>query len=134
MTAAPGASPDVTLKERLRIERKNLEDALESLYKQCEPVAPQRRCGIYQLFCGNTEDTTSLAATAQIREILYKSVAKALRCYAAIADQLGEAGYTPAQSTHIKQHIENYVRLREMIQQASGEYIDLKPTSLTCAA
>ncbi len=124
---APGASPDVTLKERLRIERKNLEDALESLYKQCEPVAPPKDDVAYiNYFCGNTEDATSLEATAQIREILYKSVAKALRCYAAIADQLGEAGYTLAQSADIKHRIENYVRLREMIQQASGEYIDLK--------
>jgi type I restriction enzyme R subunit len=124
---APGASPDVTLKERLRIERKNLEDALESLYKQCEPVAPPKDDVAYiNYFCGNTEDPMSLEATAQIREILYKSVAKALRCYAAIADQLVEAGCTAPQIARIKHDIQNYVRLREMIQQASGEYIDLK--------
>ena len=123
----PGGSPAIEMQARLKIERQNLEAALESLFKLCEPVPhPKDDVAYIQFFCGNTEDAQALTQTTQVREILYKSVAKLLRCYAAIANQMSEAGYSASQIADIKRQVESYVRLREILQHASGEYIDLK--------
>ncbi len=122
-----GPSPEIEMQARLKIERQNLEAALECLFTLCEPVPhPKDDVAYIQFFCGNTEDPDALTQTAQVREILYKSVAKLLRCYAAIANQMSEAGYSASQIADIKRQVESYVRLREILQHASGEFIDLK--------
>jgi type I restriction enzyme R subunit len=77
-------------------------------------------------FCGNTEIPDDLKEHETQRVSLYKSTAALVRAYANIADDLTQAGYTDAQVTNIKQDINRYLKLREIIRQASGETIDLK--------
>jgi type I restriction enzyme R subunit len=50
-----------------------------------------------------------------------------IRAYANIADELEPAGYNPADVARIKQKLEYYLNLREIIRKASGETLDLKP-------
>lgn len=50
-----------------------------------------------------------------------------LRAYALIADELDEAGYSASQQVTIRQDLDQYVKLRELIRLASGETLDLKP-------
>ena len=57
---------------------------------------------------------------------LYKSTAAVVRAYASIADDLPDAGYSETQIADIKDRVNRYVKLREIIRQASGETIDLK--------
>ncbi len=49
-----------------------------------------------------------------------------MRAYANIADELEPAGYTSADVSCIKQHLDHYLKLREVIRKASGETLDLK--------
>jgi type I restriction enzyme R subunit len=49
-----------------------------------------------------------------------------VRSYANIADELEAAGYSQPQIAGIKQALDRYVKLREIIRNASGENLDLK--------
>jgi type I restriction enzyme R subunit len=49
-----------------------------------------------------------------------------VRAYANISDDLGRAGYSDADIERIKQTIDRYLKLREIIRNAAGEKLDLK--------
>lgn len=49
-----------------------------------------------------------------------------MRAYANIADELEAAKYTVVEIARIKQDLDRYLNLREIIRKASGETIDLK--------
>jgi type I restriction enzyme R subunit len=49
-----------------------------------------------------------------------------MRAYAAVADQLEAAGYSEADIARIKQQLQHYLNVREIIRRASGESLDLK--------
>ena len=126
-----GASPEVLLQDRLKKGKERLDSALEAVALICEPVQPasvqpDRELAHIHYFCGNTEIPDDLKAHEPQRVALYKSVAALVRAYANIADDLPQAGYTDSQVAGIKQDIECYLKLRQMIRQASGETIDIK--------
>lgn len=50
-----------------------------------------------------------------------------MRAYASIADEMEAAGYGIADIVRIKQQIDYYLNVREIIRKASGESLDLKP-------
>ena len=58
--------------------------------------------------------------------MLYKAVAAFVRAYANIADEIDNAGYSQADIERIKERLEHYIAIREIIKNASGEMIDLK--------
>lgn len=126
--SAPGPDPNVTLKDRLEKGRERLENALEALALLCEPVAPpQDDLDHIHYFCGNTEIPEDLKEREPQRATLYKATASLLRAYANIADELEAAGYSAEDIPRIKQQLDHYLNLREVIRKASGEHIDLKP-------
>jgi type I restriction enzyme, R subunit len=49
-----------------------------------------------------------------------------VRAYANIADELEAAGYSSADIARIRQQLDHYLRLREIIRKASAESLDLK--------
>ncbi len=123
-----GADPEVLLKDRLQRGRERLESALETLSLLCEPVAPPMGdLEHIHYFCGNTEIPEDLLEHEPQRVALYKATASLLRAYANLADELEQAGYAAAEITRIKQQVEHYLHLREIIRMASGEMLDLKP-------
>lgn len=125
--SASGASSDVLLQDRLKKGRERLDEALESVALLCEPVSPpQGELEHIHYFCGNTEIPEDLVEHEPQRSALYKGAAALVRAYASIADDLSEAGYTAARIEQIKQDLNRYLKLREIIRQASGETIDLK--------
>jgi type I restriction enzyme, R subunit len=122
-----GASPEVLLQDRLTKGRERLDQALEALSLLCEPVQPPKgELEHIHYFCGNTEITDDLKEHEPQRVALYKSTAALVRAYANIADDMTHAGYNESQITKIKNDVERYVKLRQIIRQASGETIDLK--------
>lgn len=122
-----GPSPEVLLTDRLTKEKERLDDALEVLAHLCDPVPPPKgELEHIHYFCGNTEVPDDLKAHEPQRVALYKGVAALVRAYASLADDLAEAGYSSAQITNLKQDLDQYLKLREIIRQASGETIDLK--------
>jgi type I restriction enzyme, R subunit len=50
-----------------------------------------------------------------------------VRAYANIADELAAAGYSGADIAHVKQRLDHYLNVRELVRKASGESLDLKP-------
>jgi type I restriction enzyme R subunit len=124
---AGGASPEVLMQDRLKKGRERLDHALETVALLCEPVKPPKtELEHIHYFCGNTEIADDLKAHETQRVALYKSTAALMRAYANIADDLQRAEYTDARIAQIKQDIDRYLKLREIIRQASGETIDLK--------
>jgi type I restriction enzyme, R subunit len=118
---------EIILKDRLEIGKEKLDEALEEFRLYCEPVEPPKDSLAYiRYFCGNTENEDDLKDNEIKRTTLYKSVAVLVRTYASISGDMEEAGYTPTQSTAIKNEVTFAVSLREEIRKASGETIDLK--------
>ncbi|MFZ5531491.1 MAG: type I restriction endonuclease subunit R [Pseudomonadota bacterium] len=124
---AGGADPEVLLQDRLAKGRERLDEALEALALLCEPVSrPKGELEHIHYFCGNTEVAADLQEREPQRVALYKGVVALVRAYANVADELDAAGYSPGAIKNIKDSVDRYVKLREIIRKASGESLDLK--------
>lgn len=118
---------DILLKDRLEAGRERLDTVLEELELLCDPVEPPRNdLAHIHYFCGNTEIPEELKARELLRNTLYKAIVSFIRAYAAIADELSDAGYSDQEAERIRQRMDHYLNLREVIKKASGETIDLK--------
>ena len=125
--AEEGVNAEINLKDRLENGRETLEAAREAYGHLVELVqAPKTELDYIRYFCGNSEIPEQLAETEPLRVQLYKLVAMLVRSYAAISDNIVEAGYTVGEAAIIQAEIEQAVALRETIRHASGETIDLK--------
>jgi type I restriction enzyme R subunit len=125
--SAGGASPEVVMKNRLEEGRRRLDEAREAFDLLCEPVAPPRgELEYIRCFCGDLDNPNDLAEREPQRVALYQSVARLLRAYAAIADELSGADYTSSDIAAIEEEKERAVHVRAVIRRASNETIDLK--------
>lgn len=115
------------LSDRLAKSKERLDDALETIRALCEDVVPPKGTPQYiAFFCGNPQFKEDLKDTEPKRVALYKAVIALIRAYANIADEMEEAGYTPAQIECIKIEIKHFEQVRKEIQLASGDWVDLK--------
>lgn len=118
---------DILLKDRLKAGRKRLDAALEALDLLCQPVPPPKGDLEYiHYFCGNSEQADDLKLREPQRHALYKTIVEFIRAYANLADEMEAAGYDARQQASIKTQMDNYLKLRDIIRNASGERIDLK--------
>lgn len=125
--SAGGASPEVTMQDRLKKGKERLDAAIEALALLCEPVTPPKGdLEHIHYFCGNTELPESLKEHEPQRVALYKSTVALIRAYANIAEELEPAGYSAADITRIKELVDYHLRLREIIRRAAEETLDLK--------
>jgi Type I restriction enzyme R protein N terminus (HSDR_N) len=110
------------------LELKNSRVSIEEgIYLICEPVPPPRDDNAYRrYFCGNTEMASDLADREPLRATFYKTCAALVRAFAHIADDLDMAGYSAPEVDEIKRFVADYVKLRDMVRNASGETLDLK--------
>lgn len=115
------------MQNRLQKGRERLDSAIETLALLCEPVEqPKGELQHIHYFCGNTEIPTDLEEREPQRVAFYKATVSLIRAYANIADELEPAGYSAADIARIKQKLEYYLNVREIIRKASGETLDLK--------
>ena len=122
-----GADPDVLVQDRLKKGKERLDNAIEALALLCEPVElPKGELEHIHYFCGNTEIPTDLEEREPQRAALYKAIVALVRSYANIGDELEPAGYDASDISRIKQQLDHYLNVREIIRKASGESIDLK--------
>ena len=122
-----GVDPEVLLQDRLKKGRERLDYSLEAVAMLCEPVDPPKgELEHIHYFCGNTENPDDLKEREPQRAALYKATAVLVRSYANIADELEAAGYSQPEIAGIKQALDRYVKLLEIIRNASGENLDLK--------
>ena len=125
--SAGGADPEVLMQDRLQKGKERLDDAIERLALLCEPVDPPKgELEHIHYFCGNTEIPTDLQEREPRRVALYKATVNFLRAYANIADEMEPAGYSADDVARIKQQLDHYLNVREIVRMASGETLDLK--------
>ena len=119
------------LTDRLDKAREQLEDSLETLRALCEPVTPSKdMVDYYHYFCGtNTEafDLDELEGNMPKREQLYNLSAAALRAFGEVSGELQEKyRYTVDQIKAIEREVTYYIKVRDDVRLASGDYVDLK--------
>jgi len=125
--SAGGAEPEVLMQNRLKKGKERLDQALETLDLLCVNVLPPRTdLEFIHYFCGNAEIPTDLKEREPHREALYKGTVNLIRAYANIADELEKAGYSTEDITRIKTKLDEYLKLRDTIRNASNESLDLK--------
>lgn len=116
------------LEDRLDKARNRLEEALETVRALCEPVqAPKDQQAYFRYFSskdhGNAEQ---LKDNEPQRLSLYKHTAALVRAYAAIANEMKDAGYSEDEAEKIKKEVTFYENLRCEVKLHSGDAIDLK--------
>jgi type I restriction enzyme R subunit len=119
------------LTNRLTEGRKGLEEALQAVVTLCEVVEPQNREGFFAYFVyaettAPEQQNAETEANAEKREKLYKLVSTLVRRYIDIANDMGKAGYTPAEAAEIKRKVDDYNKLKDEIKLKSGDALDLK--------
>ena len=126
--ADSGGDNNVHLKDWLSEGRKRLDEAREALSYLCEPVQLPRAVEQYlHYFCGDAANPNALNETEALRISFYKAVAVCVRAFAAMAQNLAEAGYSDAEAATIKQEVRLYGEIRSAIKKHSGEELDIKP-------
>jgi len=123
-----GGDNNVHLKNWLDEGRKKLDEAREALRYLCEPVALPREVEQFlHYFCGDAANPNALNETEALRISFYKAVAVFVRAFAAIAQDLADAGYSGADAAALQKDVEFYSEIRAAIKKHSGEELDIKP-------
>jgi type I restriction enzyme R subunit len=118
---------EILLKDRLKLGKERLDNAIEEITLLCEPVLPPKSKLDYQhYFCGNPEIEEQLKSTEIRRTSLYKATVALIRAYANIVAEMEEAGYFIKDQEDVKAKVDFYLKLREEIRMASGETLDMK--------
>jgi len=122
------AENNVHLKDWLAEGKKALDAAREALRYLCEPVALPREVEQFlHYFCGDAGNPHALTETEALRVSFYKAVAVFVRAFAAIVQDLTQAGYSDAEAAALQKDVEFYGEMRSAIKKHSGEELDIKP-------
>ena len=116
------------LKNRIESAKQDLDNALEMMRGLCEPVKyPKNTQDYYAYFC-STDDASidEKLEKEQLRVTLYKSVAKLLRAYANIANEMADCGYSADEITRIQSDVKHFESVRESIKMMSADMLDMK--------
>ena len=123
-----GGDNNVNLKDWLTEGKKKVDEAREALRYLCEPAPLPREVEQFlHYFCGDAANPNALNETEALRVSFYKAVAVFVRAYAAIAQDLTEAGYSDADAAALKKEVDFYSEIRSAIKKHSGEELDIKP-------
>lgn len=116
------------LKDRLQQARLDLDDALEMVRALCEPVkAPRATQDYIHYFCGESGvNPDALSEKEALRLTLYQNVAKLIRAFANVANELPQAGFTTAEAEQIRAEVAYYEKVRDEVKLASGDLVDMK--------
>ena len=123
-----GSDGNVIVKDWLKEGKAKLDAAREALSYLCAPVsAPKEIEQFIHYFCGDATNPEALTNTEPLRITFYKSVSTFVRAYADLAQNLAEAGYSPADAQALQKEADFYAEVREAIKMHSGEEFDIKP-------
>ena len=116
------------IKDRTEEARKYFLETLEALDELCEGVAvPQAELDYIHYFCGeNGVDLDADEAFARSREKLYKLVSCLDRAISEFKPRMDDAGISPSAQAKFDERVSTYVKLREVIGRASGDFLDFK--------
>ncbi len=116
------------LEDRLTKAKERLVETRETVKTLCENVAPPKDTAAYiHYFCAeDTADKDALKNNEPRRLALYKESASLIRAYAALANEMAEAGYSREEAEAIKKEVQHVENVRTEVKIASGDYLDMK--------
>lgn len=116
------------IKDRTEEAKKYFLETLDALDELCEGVAiPRAELDFIHYFCGeNGDDLDNDEAFARSREKLYKLVSRLVRAFAEFKPRMDDAGVSTAEQTKFDERVNTYIKLREVIGRASGDFLDFK--------
>jgi type I restriction enzyme R subunit len=119
------------LKDRLKESKSDLDNALEATRALCEPVlAPKDTKDFIHYFCGvsgiQPTNDNERNEKESLRLTLYQTVAKLIRAYANLANEMEKAGYSFEESEKIKNEVAYFEKVRDEVKLASGDLLEMK--------
>jgi len=116
------------IKDRTEEAKKYFLDTLDALDELCEGVVmPRAELDYIHYFCGeNGVDLDNDEAFARSREKLYKLVSRLVRAFAEFKPRMDDAGISSDDQTKFDERVNMYIKLREVIGRASGDFLDFK--------
>lgn len=116
------------LKDRITQGRHNLDDALERIRALVEPVSPPKGTLEHQHYfvASVPGDAAQIKANEAKRIELYRSTARLVRAYAALANDMDAAGYSVSDAAAIAAEVRYFVAVRDEVELGAGEKIDIK--------
>ena len=119
---------DGLIKNRVEASKNYFFEVLDALDELCEGVAmPRSELDYIHYFCGeNGVDLYNDDAFARSREMLYKLVSRLIRAFAEFKPRMDDAGVALDDQAKLDDRVNMYIRLREIIGRASGDFLDYK--------
>jgi len=116
------------LKDRLEQARLDLDNALEMVRALCEPVkAPRNTEDYIHYFCGESgSNQDELTEKEALRLTLYQNVAKLLRAFANVANELPDAGYSTQDVDSMRSEVAHFEKVRDEVKLGSGDLVEMK--------
>jgi type I restriction enzyme R subunit len=108
-------------------DRAELEDMVEATNKLLSPINDtQKTEEILKYFVTESSNAESIMIYERLRVEYYKQVNALVRAYSSLSGRENEAGYTDQEFRVVKDRIEHFVKIKDEISVASGDYVDLK--------
>ena len=122
---------DGLIKDRATEAEKYFNKILEEIETLCEDVKPPKEQSDYiHFFCGENiswlNNPEEFEALARLRERFYSLASSLARAFAELKSQILSLPYTEAEWNEKEKRTNDYVNLRQVIMQASGDFVDLK--------
>ena len=116
------------LKNRLQQGKERLEETREHIKELCEfpDLSSEPEAHLHHFCAQDSGNAEQLKANKHKRVMLYKQTRAFLRAYANLANEMGDAGYSTDEAQTIKAEVDHYEKIRQEVQLASGDYVDLK--------
>ena len=116
------------LKDRFQQGKIRLDETREQIKDLCEfaDLSTDPEAHIHYFCAQESGNADQLEAKKHDRVTLYKQTRAFLRAYANLANEMEDAGYTADEAEKIKEEVKHYEDVRQAVQLAAGDYIDLK--------
>lgn len=116
------------LKNRIQQGKEQLEETREQIKALCEfpDLSSEPEAHLHHFCAKESGNAEQLKANKHKRVMLYKQTRAFLRAYANLANEMEDAGYSNDEAQKIKSEVDHYEKIRQEVQLASGDYVDLK--------
>ena len=106
--------------------RTELDDMVQATLRLLDPVKDiEKTEDVLNHFVGDTSDLEEISSFERLRTDFYKQVNSTVRTYSALSGREDEAGYSEEEFKAVKAKIQHFVKIKDEISVASGDYIDI---------
>lgn len=106
--------------------RIELDDMVQATLRLLDPIKDTEKTEeVLKYFVGDTSDLDAISNFERRRTDFYKQVNSTVRTYSSLSGREDEAGYSDEEFKAVKNKIELFVKIKDEISVASGDYIDI---------